>query len=198
MQKPFSEACERNQQVIFQVLQNYILKNDENLLEIGSGTGQHAVFMAKRFPKIQWHTADLLENHEGIKMWINESKLENIFLPIEYQAGCSRFPEIDIDIVYTANTLHIMSWENVKTMIQQFGDSLRQGARIIIYGPFNYKGNFTSESNADFDIWLKQQDLNRGIRDFEKVLILMKINSLELLDDISMPANNRILVFNKG
>ena len=197
MQKPFSPSCERNQQVIFDVLKKQICSTDRCLLEIGSGTGQHAVFMAEKLQQIQWHTADLTGNHQGIQMWIDEAMLENIKSPLEYQAGLSPFPQVDADIVFTANTLHIMSWENVKVMIQQLGESLKPRAKLIIYGPFNYKGKFTSPSNADFDIWLKQQGEHRGIRDFEKVVQQMLLNKIELLEDISMPANNRILIFKR-
>jgi cyclopropane fatty-acyl-phospholipid synthase-like methyltransferase len=198
MQKPFAPSCERNQQVIFEVLRMQINTNDKNLLEIGSGTGQHAVFMANKLPNIQWYTADLLENHLGIQMWIDDAQLDNINSPIEYQAGLSSFPQVDADIIYTANTLHIMSWDNVKALIQQLGDSLKPNAKIIIYGPFNYKGEYTSESNAEFDIWLKKEGDHRAIRDFEKVVQQMQLANINLVDDIIMPANNRILIFNKN
>ncbi|MBL4658928.1 MAG: DUF938 domain-containing protein, partial [Alcanivoracaceae bacterium] len=166
--------------------------------EIGSGTGQHAVYMAPHFSQLKWHTSDLLEDHAGIKMWLEESASHNILLPIEFESGVSDFPIIDVDIVCTTNTLHIMSWENVKTLIKQLGVHLKSGAQIVIYGPFNYKGQFTSDSNAQFDLWLKKQQQHRGIRDFETIVNLMSDSAIALKGDIEMPANNRILHFVKN
>ena len=198
MEKPFAPSCQRNQQVILDVLKNTINSDHGNLLEIGSGTGQHAVFMAPHFSQLQWHTSDLLENHAGIKMWLADSASHNISLPIEFESGTSDFPDIDVDIVFTTNTLHIMSWQNVKTLIKQLGMHLKPGAQIVIYGPFNYKGQFTSGSNAQFDLWLKKQEQHRGIRDFESIVNLMSDAAIILKDDIEMPANNRILHFVKN
>ncbi len=198
MEKPFSPSCERNQQVILEVLKTVVDPSDKNLLEIGSGTGQHAVFMAPKFMHLIWHTSDLIQNHDGIFMWMNESSANNIQKPIEYQAGKTQFPKVNVDIVYTANTLHIMSWENVQQLIIQLGESLLEGNQIFIYGPFKYGGKFTSESNANFDVWLKQQNYFSGIRDFESVVSLMLKAGMSLVSDIEMPANNRILHFVKN
>lgn len=195
MNKPIAPSCERNQQVILDVLKSVITLNDKHLLEIGSGTGQHAVFMASNFPQLQWHTADLEDTHNGMQMWLDEAQLSNIVAPVVFKAGTSEFPNVDADVVYTANTLHIMSWENVQCLIQQLGSALSKGAKVLIYGPFNYAGEYTSESNAKFDVWLKQQEPHQGIRDFEKVVDLMLQAGLDLHNDIEMPSNNRILYF---
>ena len=197
MTKPFAPSCERNQSVILDVLQSIITVDDKHLLEIGSGTGQHAVFMAPHFSHLQWHTADLKQNHVGINMWLEEAKLDNISAPIVYESGKSDFPDIDVDIVFTTNTLHIMSWQNVKNLIKQMGENLKTGSKIIIYGPFNYNGQFTSGSNAKFDVWLKEQEPHRGIRNFEDIVQLMTDVGIDLKQDIEMPANNRILYFVK-
>jgi len=195
--KPHSPSCERNQEFILNVLKEIIKTTDKHLLEIGSGTGQHAVYMSHWFPKLQWHTSDVMGKHEGIIQWIQDSNSENISEPIFYQSGMTKFPDIQLDIVYTANTLHIMSWKNVKNLIYQFGKNLKQGAQIVIYGPFNYNCQFTSESNAKFDIWLKDQCPNSGIRNFESVVELMNRQSISLLEDLQMPSYNRILHFQK-
>jgi len=196
-EKPNAPSCERNQEVILKVLKELVKPRAKNLFEIGSGTGQHAVFMAPNFSQLQWHTSDLLENHPGINLWLTDSDSKNIVKPIVYQAGKSAFPKIDIDVVFTTNTLHIMSWGNVQDLIEQLGKHLKPGAQIIIYGPFNYNGKFTSQSNAEFDLWLKQRASYSGIRDFEKIKQLMNAASIKLIDDIQMPANNRILHFIK-
>ena len=198
MEKPFAPSCERNQEVILDALKSIIKPIDNNLLEIGSGTGQHAVYMAPHFPELFWHTSDLKENHAGINMWIDESNHENIVNPLEYQVGKTDFPMVNADVVFTTNTFHIMSWQNVQKLIKQLGKNLNNGADIIIYGPFNYDGQFTSKSNADFDVWLKQQNPLSGIRDFESILSLMIDSNMQLLADIKMPANNRILHFIKN
>lgn len=197
MIKPNAPSCERNQDAILAVLRTIIKPNDKHLFEIGSGTGQHAVYMAPYFPKIQWQTSDFSEKHEGINQWIHESQCQTIMPPIIYQSGLTKFPGIYIDIIYTANTLHIMSWEHVKSMIQQFGEHLKKGAQVVIYGPFNYDNQFTSESNAQFDLWLKDHDPQQGIRSFEKLIQLMHDSGMILKQDINMPANNRILHFKK-
>jgi len=197
MSKPNSPSCERNQQVILDALKIIIKPTDKHLLEIGSGTGQHAIFMAPYFPKLQWHTADLLGNHEGINLWLSDADIENISVPIEYEAGKTNFPEIDVDIIFTANTLHIMSWKNVQLLINQWSENLKQGSQIIIYGPFNYNGQFTSESNVRFDVWLKDRNHFSGIREFEIIVNLMTNVGINLINDIEMPANNRLLHFRK-
>ncbi|WP_154222336.1 DUF938 domain-containing protein [Marinicella rhabdoformis] len=200
-EKPFAPSCERNQQVIFDVLNSIIRTDDKHILELGSGTGQHAVFMAPQLPNVTWHTSELLENHQGIKQWLAESDAQNIKPPLHYQAGSTAFPGVDADfvpdVVMTVNTLHIMSWACVQTLIKDLGQHLKAGARVLIYGPFNYDGEFTSDSNADFDIWLKNKDALSGIRDFEAVCELMQAEQIKLLKDVTMPANNRCLVFNK-
>ena len=198
VEMPFSPSCERNQEVILAVLKSIIKPADKHLLEIGSGTGQHSVFMAPHFPQVQWQTSDLIDNHSGINMRLADAKNNNILVPIVYESGNSDFPDIDVDVVFTANTLHIMSWQNVKSLIAQLGENLKSGARIIIYGPFNYNGEFTSESNAQFDEWLKEQEQHRGIRDFETVVKTMENAGMILVEDFEMPANNRILYFVKS
>ena len=197
MEKPFSPSCDRNQQFILDQLGDIIRPTDKKLLEIGSGTGQHAVFMATQLPQLTWQTSDLKLNHAGIEMWINDSKQKNIIKPIVYHAGKTDLPLVGADIVLTVNTLHIMSWQNVKVLIKQLGENLKNNTQIMIYGPFNYKGRFTSESNANFEIWLKQQNSHSGIRDFELIVELMLVENIKLVADIEMPANNRILHFIK-
>jgi len=198
MTKPNAPSCERNQQAILNVLKDIIKPTDKHLLEIGSGTGQHAIFMSPFFPQLQWHTSDVIDNHEGINQWILESKCGNVSPPVFYQSGMTEFPNIQPDVIYTANTLHIMSWKNVQNLIQQFGENLKQGTQVVIYGPFNYNHKFTSESNAKFDVWLKEQEPHRGIRDFENINQLMQNVGIALKQDIAMPANNRILHFSKN
>jgi len=200
--KPFSPACERNKIPILAALKQVITDKDRHLLEVGSGTGQHAVFMAPHFPWLTWHTSDLPQNHASITAWIEESGVSSIRKPLRYEAGRDAFPTCQesgsFDVVYAANTLHIMSWERALALIADLGAHVRSGGRVVFYGPFNYGGQYTSPSNAAFDAWLKQQDAESGIRDFEAVSQAMQSAGFQCAQDISMPAKNRVLVFRRG
>lgn len=198
MEKPFSVACERNRIPILRVLQDIITNDDRILLEIGSGTGQHAVYLAPHFPHMIWVTSDVKENHAGIQMWLEESQAPNIIGPGVFEVGTCDFPNGNFDIVFTANTLHIMSWDQCKTLISLLGHHLRPHAKLLIYGPFNYQGSFTSESNRDFDASLKSLNPDMGIRNFEDVVSALGAHGIELVKDVEMPANNRLLVFHKS
>jgi cyclopropane fatty-acyl-phospholipid synthase-like methyltransferase len=197
MQKPFSPACERNQQPLLEVLQQVILPADRRLLEIGAGTGQHAVYLAPHFPWLEWHPTDLATNLPGMTMWFNEAKLPNIQRPVRLDVSKDDFPKLKFDVVFTANTFHIMHWKECKSLIKLLGHRLREGSRAVIYGPFKYNGEFTSESNAEFDLSLKARDPLSGIRAFEDVHANMVKAGFELEQDFEMPANNRTLVFRR-
>jgi cyclopropane fatty-acyl-phospholipid synthase-like methyltransferase len=198
MDKPFSAAAERNRVPILKVMQEVINSSDRKLLEIGSGTGQHAVYLAPHFPHMIWVTSDLKENHDGIRMWLDESGAPNIIGPGVYQVGLHDFPKGDFDVVFTANTFHIMSWKECLSLMDQLGKNLHEGSKVLIYGPFNYNGKFTTESNREFDQSLKTKNPSMGIRNFEEVRDYMKQNGFSIIKDNEMPANNRLLVFRKA
>lgn len=195
--KPFAPSCERNQQVILEVLEKYLRPEDKTVLEVGSGSGQHAVFMARHLPNILWQPTDVVANHEGIKMWLREAGLKNIQPPLVYEVGKNDWPDFKADVVFTANTLHIMSLELVDVFLQDVGQYLKVDGRLMIYGPFKYQGEYTTQSNADFDVWLKNIEPERGIRDFEHISALLQRYNINHVADISMPANNQFLVFEK-
>ena len=195
MDKPFSEACERNRVHILKVMKEVITSDDRRLLEIGSGTGQHAVYLAPHFPHMIWVTSDVKANHRGIQDWLDESGAPNIVGPGEFQIGKDDFPNGHFDVVFTSNTLHIMHWKECKTLMKMLGRNLREGSQLLIYGPLNYDGKFTSPSNEQFDQSLKAQDPLMGIINFEDVVNNMKKNGFSLSKDHEMPANNRLLVF---
>ncbi|MCI5072813.1 class I SAM-dependent methyltransferase [bacterium] len=198
MHKPFSEACERNKAIIFDTLKPYLKKIEGHLLEVGTGTGQHAVYMAPQLEHITWHTSDVSGNHMGIKSWLKESKAKNIKAPIAFKVGVDKFPKKTFyQAVYSANTFHIMSWKQVKTLIKLLGHSLRKDALVFIYGPFKYKGQYTSDSNEHFDQSLKETDPQRGIRNFEDVHTAFEKSGFILVEDHIMPANNQLLVFKR-
>jgi len=197
MNKPFSPACERNREPILEVLKKVITKNDQRLLEVGSGTGQHAVFFAQAFPWLEWHPTDLAASLAGMKLWFDEAKLPNLQKPIRLDVSKDDFPKVKFDLVFTANTFHIMNWKECKSFMKLLGHRLREGSRFIVYGPFKYDGKFTSESNEEFDQQLKARDPLSGIRSFEDVNNVMVKNGFELLLDESMPANNQMLTYSR-
>jgi SAM-dependent methyltransferase len=195
-EKPFSESCERNKAPILASLRE-VFSQPARILEIGSGTGQHAVHFGAALPHLLWQTSDLPANHAGIRAWLDEAALPNVLAPIVLDVN-GPWPMHHYEGVFTANTLHIVSWALAQKLIAGAARVLEKGGRLAIYGPFNYGGTFTSDSNARFDDWLKNRDPVSGIRDFEAVMKCAEINGLHLHADHAMPANNRLLVFVKN
>jgi len=191
--KPFSQACENNKTHILPILQQAFCHSD-SVLEIGSGTGQHAVYFAKQLPHLLWQTSDLTVNHAGINQWLAEQPLSNLLPPITLDLS-EPWPIKTVSAIYTANTLHIVSWERVIDFFNAVQKHLDAKGKVGIYGPFNYKGQFTSDSNASFDVHLKQRDPQSGIRDIESILALAHKAGLTMINDHPMPANNRLLEF---
>ncbi|MFZ6759789.1 DUF938 domain-containing protein [Undibacterium sp. Ji50W] len=196
MSKLFSAACERNSAPILQAIKP-VLTGCQSLLEIGSGTGQHAVTFAQHLPHVLWQTSDRLEYHPSIQAWLDETAVPNVLPPLELNIGKTAFPEQQFDAVFTANTCHIMAWEEVELMFAGVARVLEKPGRFLIYGPFNYAGEFTSASNQQFDASLKQQAAHMGIRDIEKIIELAGKHGMRLSENIAMPANNRLLVLVK-
>jgi hypothetical protein len=194
--KPFSTACERNQSHILTALQP-LFADRKNVLEIASGTGQHAVFIGRNLPHLTWQTSELVQNHAGINEWLAEAQLLNVLPPILLDIHADPWPEIVADAVFNANTVHIVSWTGVVRMFAGLGQTLKAGGVLCLYGPFNYAGEFTSASNAEFDAWLKARDALSGIRDFEAIARLAQAQGFELMRDVAMPSNNRLLVWSK-
>lgn len=188
--KPFSPSSERNREPILQCIAPWLAAS-RRVLEIGSGTGQHAVHFAARMPHLTWQCADRVEQHAGMRAWLEEAALPNTPPPLVLDVDQPQWPEGGYDAVYTANTLHILSWPQVRRLFERLPDVLSPGGRLIVYGPFNYGGQFTSPSNAAFDARLKSDDPERGIRDAEAVDELAEKAGLEALADEAMPANNR-------
>ncbi len=197
MNKPFAESCVQNQQVILEVLQK-LFTSPADVLELGSGTGQHAVFFAQHMCHLNWQPSDLADQHEGMKMWLGEVEHGRIKDPLVIDVDQGPWPLQGVKYVFTANTTHIISSAQVENMFTHIAQCLASGGLFAQYGPFNYNGEYTSESNARFDIWLKQRDPLSCIKDFEQLQRLANKNNMSLYDDIEMPANNRILVWKKA
>ncbi len=193
MERPFSQACANNQQPILEIIEPLFAAVD-TVLEIGSGTGQHAVFFAQAMPHLRWQCSDCSENHAGINAWRDWAQLPNVLPPLALDVNAP-WPVDRVPAIFCANVIHIISWVEVEKLFAGIAQHLRQPGIVCFYGPFNYRGQFTSESNARFDQWLKQRDPRSGIRDFEKVDALAREAGLVLQADHAMPANNRCLVW---
>ena len=194
--KPRAPSCDRNQGPIRDVLTRHFAQR-RRILEIGSGTGQHAVFFAPALPQAVWQTSDVDENLPGIRMWLDEAALPNTLPPIVLDVK-GPWPKARYDAVFTSNTLHIMGWPEVQALFAALDGVLESDAMLAVYGPFNYGGQFTSDSNRAFDLWLKERSAVSGIRDFEAVDALARSIGLELVEDCAMPANNRTLVWRRS
>jgi cyclopropane fatty-acyl-phospholipid synthase-like methyltransferase len=189
-----SEACERNKDPILQVLRGAFAAS-RSVLEIGSGTGQHAVYFASHLPKLSWQPSDTGDYLPELRARIAAEHPINIKPPIELDVRRHPWPVAGIDSVFSANTLHIMGWEAVQEFFHGVGAVLGPGGILSVYGPFRYAGRYTSESNAAFDQFLQARDAASGIRDFEAVEALAAGEGLELQADHDMPAHNRTLVW---
>lgn len=194
--KPFSESCVQNREPILAVLREWFADRS-SVLEIGSGTGQHAVYFGAELRHLVWQTADVPQHHAGIRAWLEDAALPNVLPPLALDVAQSGWRSGRYDAVFSANTLHIMSWPEVEKFFEGVGEVLAPGGMLAVYGPFNTHGAFTSDSNARFDAWLKARDPASGVRDFEAVDALSRAQGLALQRDIAMPANNRTLVWRR-
>lgn len=195
--KPFSQACENNKDPILQVLRRLFI-GPPMVWEIGSGTGQHACHFAENLSHVRWQPTDRSKNLPGIRQWVQEAGLDNLLPPLALDVNDAEWPCRSIAALYTANTLHILAWQEVQRMFAGLKALLSPEALVCIYGPFKYHGAYTSASNAHFDRWLRSREPLSGIRDFEAVRVLAQASGLQLLEDNVMPANNRLLVFQKS
>lgn len=195
---PLSEACERNQHPILAVLRSALAGVSE-VLEIGSGTGQHAVHFARNLPQLVWQPTDRTDYLPGLAARVALEGPPNLRPPLELDVTRAPWPVARTQAVFTANTLHIMSWTEVEALFAGLGRVLEPGGVLAIYGPFRYAGACTSASNARFDAGLRERDPASGIRDFESVDALAAGQGLALQADHAMPANNQLLLWgNRG
>ena len=195
MEKPFSPACERNQDAIRRAILPK-LKATRKLLEIGSGTGQHAVYVTKHMPWLDWQCSDIQENLSGITAWIHEARLNNLPDPIPLDVSVTHVTQ-KYDTIYSCNTLHIMSTSEVEALFNLAGTIATDDAGLLIYGPFKYGGKYTADSNVNFDQWLKERDPKSGVRDFEWVNTLANKAGFKFITDQAMPANNNLLYWRR-
>ncbi|WP_231471265.1 DUF938 domain-containing protein [Thioalkalivibrio sp. HK1] len=197
MDKPFAPACERNKEPILEALRR-IFAETGRILEIGSGTGQHAVHFAAGLPHAIWMTSDLPDRHPGIRAWLAGANLPNLEAPLTLDVADPSWPISHCDGIFSANTAHIMHWPQVEAMFQGAGNILPPAGRFVLYGPFSRNGRHNSASNVAFDRDLKMRDPMMGIRDIDALESLAHDAGFELEEDIALPANNRILTWQAG
>ena len=202
LDKPYSPSCDRNREPILAVLREHFATRHD-VLEIGSGTGQHAVHIAAAMPWLRWQCSDVADNLPGIRLWLDEAALPNTPAPIELDVARGPWPTPTFDAprfdaVFSANSLHIMGWAEVEALFAGLDGVLAPDGTLVVYGPFNYGGDYTSDSNREFDGWLKARDPRSAIRDFEAVDALARAIGLRVNADVAMPANNRCLVWRRS
>jgi len=194
--KPFAPATERNKEAILRVIREEF-RNCSSVLEIGSGTGQHAVHFAKELGHLTWQTSDVQENHAGIHTWLRDSALQNVRDPLVLDVCTARVPEQMYDGVFSANTAHIMSFAAVEKMFSLVSSSLQTDGVFVLYGPFRQEGEFNTSSNARFHESLRQNDTEMGIRHLEDLERLAVAGGMRRMRLYAMPANNHIVVWKK-
>ncbi len=195
MDKPFAPACERNRDPILQVLRGE-LANARQVLEIGSGTGQHAVHFAAALPQLIWQCSDTAANLPGMQLWLDEARLPNLPAPLVLDVD-GPWPQARFDAVFSANTLHILRWPQVQRLFGQVARVLQPDGRFVAYGPFNIDGHHTSAGNARFDAELRAADPQRGLRDIAALDTLAVEAGMLRSADHALPANNRCLVWRR-
>jgi hypothetical protein len=193
---PYSSAAERNRQPILDQLQ-VLLPAQGTVLEIGSGTGQHAVFFSQNLPDLLWQPSDRDENLGGLESCFSEHGNERILPLLKLDVVSDPWPGCSYEAAYSANTAHIMPWDVVVAMFAGVSAHLLPGAKFFLYGPFNIDNQFTSEGNEQFDARLRAEDPKRGIRDMASIHDLAGLHQMQFEQQIAMPANNFILVFSK-
>ncbi len=194
--KLYSAACERNRDPILNVLRTHFADR-HSVLEIGSGSGQHAVHFAAALPLLIWQTSDRAQNLPGIRARLHDAALPNTPAPLTLDVNEGPWPTTCFDAIFSANTLHIMAWSEVQQLFAHLPTLTSADAKLVIYGPFNLRGRYTSDSNAAFDQSLQATDLRMGIRDAEAVDALAGHAGFTLLTDIAMPANNLCRVWQR-
>lgn len=195
-EKPYAESCAQNQGPILEVLRD-VFADRRRVLEIASGTGQHAVHFGRALPHLTWQTSELPENHAGIRAWLDEAALPNVLPPLALDVNQVAWPVAPVDAVFNANTVHIVAWPAVESLFAGIGRVLEIGGLLCLYGPFNYGGRYSAESNARFDAWLKNRDPASGVRDYEALDRLARAQGMALFKDVDMPRDNRTLVWRR-
>lgn len=193
--KPYSRASANNAGPILEILRREFQRCNE-VLEIGSGTGQHAVRFATELGHLDWQTSDLDENHSGIMAWLAEANLANVRAPVSLDVTRASI-STSYDAVFSSNTAHIMSFDAVTKMFALVGRILRPGGVFLLYGPFRRFGEFNTPSNVQFDANLRSRNPAMGIRDLEALDVEADGHGLERASLYAVPSNNLVVIWKK-
>jgi cyclopropane fatty-acyl-phospholipid synthase-like methyltransferase len=196
MEYVVSDAAERNKEPILQIIAP-VLSQTRRLLEIGSGTGTHALLFAARLPHLTWQPTDTGEYLPVLRERLKREGGANLLPVIELDVRNHPWPVEEVDAIYSANTFHIMSWSSVHDFFEGVGTTLCKNGLLCVYGPFRYGDRYTSDSNAKFDRFLQNRDPDSGLRDAYEVDKLARERNLELLTDHAMPANNQLRIWQR-
>jgi Protein of unknown function (DUF938) len=195
---PFSQSCENNKGPILHALEA-LFADRRRVLEIASGTGQHATWFARHMPHLQWQPTERPDHLAVLQPRCAAYEGNNLLSAAPLDVSLRPWETLDQpNAIFTANSLHIMPWESVEDLFAELGVRALADTLLVVYGPFNYGGEYTSPSNAGFDQWLAQQSPFSAIRDFERVDKLANAAGFGLQHDMEMPANNRLLVWRKA
>jgi hypothetical protein len=193
---PYSPAAERNRQPILEALTPWLTRS-RTVLEIGSGTGQHATHLAAGLPQLRWQASELADRLPGLRARFALEPLPNLPDPIALDVALGPWPQGPFDTVFTANTVHIMPWHATVAMLRTLPTITTTDALLAIYGPFNDAGQATSESNAQFDQALRAAAAHQGLRDFQAVDALAAEHGFHLQHAHVMPANNLLRIYRR-
>lgn len=197
---PYSAAADRNKEAIGDAMES-LFNAATTVLEIGSGSGQHAVYLCRRFSHLQWQATEQSQYLESLQAALSAAALSNIQKAFELQVTAVAGSDIagsNYSLVYSANTAHIMGFDQVPSLFAVAGQCLHADGCFALYGPFSENGQHNSDGNRDFDASLRSQDPGMGIRDIEALEEFASRAGLALTEQISMPANNRILLWRKA
>ena len=193
----YSQAAENNKVPIADIMGRH-LPADAFVLEIGSGAGQHALHMTHAFPGITWLPSEQEAVVPILRANLALYESNNIQPPLVLDLADFTWSGDRVDAVYAANVMHIVSESLGERLVQLAAEALKPLGLLVLYGPYKYNGQFTTESNASFDQWLKDRDPASGIRDFEALMATAKCTGLTLTQDHAMPANNQMLIFERA
>ncbi|MDO6461561.1 DUF938 domain-containing protein, partial [Granulosicoccaceae sp. 1_MG-2023] len=194
--KPYADAAEENKTVVLPLIARFLPGVDE-VLELGSGTGQQIVYFAGQYPQVRWQATDLPENLPGIQAWIDAAGLDNLPPAQALDVAQPHWPFAPQSLIYTSNTLHIMSKDHVRMLFCRLAEVLNEGGHFLVYGPFRFADQPFAQSNARFDRFLRERDPRSGIRDFEEICAFAQANGLAHQESIALPHNNHMLVFRR-
>lgn len=194
-----STAVSPNMDELLRIFNEIIPREGDNwrMLEIGTGSGHHAIHIAGRIPWLQWVTSDVAYRHKAIQKNLKEAKLPNVHGPIEFEVGKDEFPSQKFNGAFASQLLHVISWKQSKSLIKHLGNRLRQGSRVLFYGPFRYDGKLSSERLEELDRTLREKDSAAGIRAFDDVVRAMTKAGFALKQDYTLPNDNHVLYFER-